>query len=170
MKEGIVKVDFRERDYNIALKKNSSYKLALKDCLGEAKSLGVSITEKDLLASTSAFNIVAEKLVKSLDVNLPNILPVKYLEMSDINTSGLSIASNRFQAVRNFKEAPKKDDYYTILTGEKAAQYKELEAYAEVLNHMHSKGIIKSLMKVQQATANQIKIEYGGTYLVPNIN
>jgi len=169
MKEEI-KVNFRDRDYNSDLKKNQSYKLALKDCKSEAKNLGVTITEKDLLESTSAFNIVAEKIVESLGVNLPNILPVKYLEMSDINTNGLSVASNRFQAVRNFKEAVNKDDYYTVLTGEKAAQYKELEAYAEVLNHMHAKGIIKNLIKIQQATANQIKIEYGGTYLVPNIN
>jgi hypothetical protein len=154
-----IKIGFNERDFNKATKLHAAYKNSLKDITSEAKTLGVAVTEDELLLGGTAFTLVADKLVKSLDIKLPNINPTKFLQMTDYDLKGLSAASNRFEQVREFKYKPTKEHFNTYVAEDKVEEYLELKAYEDVLNEMLSKGLIKNLIAVQQATAGVFRAD-----------
>ena len=101
-----IEIGFNDRGYARAVKLNSSFKLALKDIKAEAKNLGVTVTEDELMLSNNAFTMVCDKLVKGLDLHLPNINSIKYLSMTDYDLSSLSTASNRFEQSKEHKFRP----------------------------------------------------------------
>jgi len=154
-----IKIGFDQRNYDRATKLHNSYKLALKDIKAQAKTLGVIVTEDELLLGGTAFTMVADKLVASMDLNLPNISSTKYLTMTDIDLTGLSAASNRFEQAKDFKFKPTKEQFTSYVPDHQMDKYLELVKYEDMLNEMNEAGLIKNLIGVQQATAGLFRVD-----------
>ena len=155
-----MKVSFNEKGYNLALSNYNKYKHSVQSLVLEAGKLSVKVSLKELEESSNVFVLIATKYVDTLDVNLPNLNPIKYLELTNVDTGNLSLASNLYNENKKFKDMPKQDDYSTFLEGEKAIQkHKELSEVSSVLNEWMSKGLIKSAIGLQRAFANAVIID-----------
>ena len=154
-----IEIGYDERGYTRAMKLHSSFKLALKDIKAEAKNLGVTVTEDELMLSNNAFTMVADKLVASMDLNLPNISSTKYLAMTNLDLTRLSASSNRFEQSKDFKFKPNKEQFTSYVADHQMDRYLELVKYQDLLNEMNEAGLIKNLIGVQQATAGLFRVD-----------
>lgn len=154
-----IEVNFNEREYSRALKLHTDYSSSLKSVQAEALKLGVEVTEKELLEASTAFALVAQKMVDQMEIPLPNINPTKFLMMTEYDLTGMSEASNQFNLSKQYKNKPSKDSFIKYLEGNAAAEYKKMQSYCEVLNEMVDNGLIQTRIAIQQATAGKIIVD-----------
>ena len=164
--ENKIQVSFDQRGYELALNNYKLYKEAVKSLNLEAKNLGVTLKLEELESSTNPFTLIATKHFETLGVNLPNINPVKYLSMTDTDTTDLSIAANKYNELKKFKTMPLKDTYSVNITGEAAIKrYKKLNEVSDTLNEWLSEGIVKNPIGVQRALASVIIMGSNGKFI-----
>ena len=151
-----VKVNFNEEAYLKAMASYKMYKTAVQNLNQEAKVLNVTVSLKELEESGNPFTLIATKHFETLGVELPSINPVKYLQMTDIDTSALSKASNEYLKVRQFKSMPTKDQFTTTLSGEAAEQYKKWEKISGQLQQWYDEGLIDNPLAVSRAMRSKV--------------
>jgi len=166
-----IEVSFNQRGYELALTNYKLYKEAVKSLNLEAKKLNVTLGLEELESSSNPFTLIATKHFETLGVDLPNINPVKYLSMTDTDTTGLSIAANKYNEVKKFKTMPLKETYTVSITGEAAIKrYKKLKEVSETLNEWLAEGIVKNPIGVQRALASVIIMGSNGKFIPQFIN
>ena len=160
---------FDERAYEQSLQNHANYKSALNSLKEVASDLGVKITEKEVI-SNNPYTVIADKLVESMELNLPNLSATKYLSMTDINTDPLSKSSNVYEALREYSKAPKKDDFNVYLTDEtQIERYNLLSGICDQLNSWKEAGIVKSMIEVQRAFGAQVIADQRTLTFTPKI-
>jgi hypothetical protein len=164
-----VLINFNERGYETALQNFAKYKTGVQAVKDVASDLGVKVTDKELLGN-NPFTVVADKLVKSMELNLPNISPTKYLQMTDIDTEPLSKASNVYNQFKSFSSKPNKEDFNVYLTDETAIErFNLLSGICDQLNSWKEAGIIKSMIETQRAFGAQVIADQRTLTFIPKI-
>ena len=152
------KVSFNQRAYEVALNNYKKYKESVQNLNTEAKVLNVTLSIEDLEQSTNPFTLIATKHFETLGVDLPSINPIKYLNMTDIDTTDLSIASNKYMELKKFSKMPLKEDFTVYLSGEQAEEYKMFEGISETLNKWKEDGLIDNPLAITRAMRSRVII------------
>lgn len=153
-----IKVSFNQLGYEKAMDYYKTYKEAVQNLNLEAQKLGVTLKLNELEEAQNPFTLIATKHFETLGVDLPSINPVKYLSMTDIDTSGLSVASNKYLEVKKFKKMPTKADFTTTLKGTQAEEWRKWEEISEQLNKWFKEGLIDNPLAVARAMRSRIKM------------
>ena len=165
-----VLLNYDKKSHAQLLIKHFAHLNTLKEVLDATKELGVTMNPKEIVSSSQpAFNVVAARMIEVMEVSLPNISPVKYLAMTDINTSRLSAASNAFSEYKSYRTKPLKSDFCTYLDKpEEVERYTSLKEICDTLNEWKKQGIIKNLVSVSRAMGSVVIADQRTMSFIPN--
>lgn len=160
-----IQISFNQRGYELALANYKLYQESIKALNLEAKKLNVSLKLEDIESSSNPFTLIATKHFETLGVDLPNINPIKYLSMTDLDTTALSTISNKVQELKKFKNMPLKGDFTVSITDPaQVKRYKQLMDVSNTLNEWLSEGIIKNPIGIQRALAGEVLVGVNGKF------
>lgn len=160
-----IQISFNQRGYEKALANYKLYQESIKALNLEAKKLNVTLKLEDIQASSNPYTLIATKHFETLGVDLPNINPIKYLSMTDLDTSDLSTLSNRVQELKKFSKMPLKSDFTVSITDEaQIKRYKALMEVSDKLNEWLKDSIIKNPMGIQRALGSEVIIGTNGKF------